>query len=268
MPVEFNDSAALSVSLPSERPDRPLESWKEIAGYLRSKVRTCQVWERDLGLPIHRLDGSPRARVFAYRAELDHWMDRRLHEKRTRRVGSAVREKLGAKGIVLLSAIVISVTIFGLAAWRFLLRGKEPISSQRKPSLLVLSFENQTGDPDLDYLRNAIPNLLMTDLEKSGDFEVTSREKMHDLLKKMGKAGTELVDKDVGFELGEAEAVDAVILGSFTRAGEMFVTDVKVVDASTKRLLTSATARGLGGRSILEKQIDTICRQICKGWRN
>ncbi len=31
------------------------------------------MWERDLDLPIHRLDGQPKARVFAYTAELDAW---------------------------------------------------------------------------------------------------------------------------------------------------------------------------------------------------
>ncbi|RPJ00552.1 MAG: tetratricopeptide repeat protein, partial [Candidatus Aminicenantes bacterium] len=45
---------------------RILESWKEIAAHLNRNVRTCQMWERDHGLPVHRLDGSPKARVFAY----------------------------------------------------------------------------------------------------------------------------------------------------------------------------------------------------------
>ena len=37
-----------------ERADR-LESWKEIAAYLRRDVRTVQRWERHERLPIHRL---------------------------------------------------------------------------------------------------------------------------------------------------------------------------------------------------------------------
>jgi Tol biopolymer transport system component len=54
---------------------RYLDSWKEIAAYLNRNVRTCWLWERELGLPVHRLDGSPKARVFAYTAELDAWRD-------------------------------------------------------------------------------------------------------------------------------------------------------------------------------------------------
>src|SRR5512147_3048595 len=57
-----------------------LESWKEISSFLGRDVRTCMRWERDLGLPVHRLDGSPRARVFAFKDELDTWLNAKLHE--------------------------------------------------------------------------------------------------------------------------------------------------------------------------------------------
>ena len=43
-----------------------LDSWKEIASYLRRSERTCRRWEKEYGLPIYRMDGSPRASVFAY----------------------------------------------------------------------------------------------------------------------------------------------------------------------------------------------------------
>jgi hypothetical protein len=42
-----------------------LDSWKEISAYLGRDVRTCRRWEAHLGLPVHRLNGSPRARVRA-----------------------------------------------------------------------------------------------------------------------------------------------------------------------------------------------------------
>lgn len=52
-----------------------LDSWKEIAAYLNRNVRTCQVWEHEHGLPIHRLEGSSRGRVFTYTSELDAWRE-------------------------------------------------------------------------------------------------------------------------------------------------------------------------------------------------
>ncbi len=50
-----------------------LESWKDIAAYLRRDVRTVQRWEQTDGLPIHRLKRAQRAIPYAYTAELDAW---------------------------------------------------------------------------------------------------------------------------------------------------------------------------------------------------
>jgi hypothetical protein len=55
-----------------------LSSWKEIAAYLGVDERTCNRWEKNLGLPVHRLEGSSRSRVFAYKEEIDRWRKERL----------------------------------------------------------------------------------------------------------------------------------------------------------------------------------------------
>jgi len=59
---------------------RILRSWKEIAAYLYRTVRTCQRWEREFRLPIHREDAAPQANVYAYTDELDAWLSRKFHE--------------------------------------------------------------------------------------------------------------------------------------------------------------------------------------------
>jgi len=56
----------------SERPR--LDSWKEIARHLGRDVRTVIRWERDRGLPVHRVPGGHHSRVFAYAEELDAWL--------------------------------------------------------------------------------------------------------------------------------------------------------------------------------------------------
>ena len=50
-----------------------LDSWKEIAEYLRRGVRTAQRWERDAGLPVRRVGGDDGGAVYAFRSELDAW---------------------------------------------------------------------------------------------------------------------------------------------------------------------------------------------------
>jgi hypothetical protein len=50
-----------------------LDSWKEIAAYLKRDIRTVRRWEKALGLPVHRRYSLKRGLVYAYRHELDAW---------------------------------------------------------------------------------------------------------------------------------------------------------------------------------------------------
>jgi len=64
---------------PQDAPSSRLDSWKEIATYLRRDVRTVQRWEQKEGLPVHRQEHGSRASVYAEREELDAWQaNRRL----------------------------------------------------------------------------------------------------------------------------------------------------------------------------------------------
>jgi Tol biopolymer transport system component len=57
-------------------PKRRLDSWKEIADYLRRDVRTVIRWEKQRQLPVHRIPGGKRHTVFAFTDEIDAWMTR------------------------------------------------------------------------------------------------------------------------------------------------------------------------------------------------
>src|SRR5229473_7454947 len=59
---------------PEPPTDEPrLESWGEIAAYLRREIRTVQRWEKYQGLPVRRLQIGKLGSVYAYRSELDKW---------------------------------------------------------------------------------------------------------------------------------------------------------------------------------------------------
>jgi tetratricopeptide (TPR) repeat protein len=69
-PPTSNKVAALN-------PGNRLESWKEIAAYLRRSERTVRRWEEKEGLPVHRLAHDKRGSVYAFTWELDEWRDGR-----------------------------------------------------------------------------------------------------------------------------------------------------------------------------------------------
>ena len=57
----------------SPAPRKRLDSWKEIADYLRRGLTTVQRWEREEGLPVHRHVHTSGGSVFAYPDDLDNW---------------------------------------------------------------------------------------------------------------------------------------------------------------------------------------------------
>jgi len=75
----------------------------------------------------------------------------------------------------------------------------------------------------------------------------------------------EFIDRDLGFELCRQEGINTIILGSYGKAGDMFATDVKILDVETKELLKSASASGEGEGSIIRTQIDELSREISQG---
>jgi hypothetical protein len=58
----------------SHRTGDRLDSWKEIADYVRRDVRTAIRWEDERGLPVHRVPGGKRGTVFAFTEEIDRWL--------------------------------------------------------------------------------------------------------------------------------------------------------------------------------------------------
>ena len=70
----MNDLRAPGSPSPIERPpeDR-LDSWKEIAAYMRRDVTTVQRWEKREGMPVHRHVHDKMGSVYAFRTDLDAW---------------------------------------------------------------------------------------------------------------------------------------------------------------------------------------------------
>ena len=67
---------ALNIRMTTSPTDR-LDSWKEIATYLRRDVRTVQRWEKKEGLPVYRHQHDKLGSVYTFRAELTEWFNTR-----------------------------------------------------------------------------------------------------------------------------------------------------------------------------------------------
>lgn len=161
--------------------------------------------------------------------------------------------------------IVVAIIAMVVVLWQVLRHGRQEIPPGARPSIAVISFDNQTGDEAYERLRKIIPNLLITSLEQSGNFYVVTWERMYDLLKQLGREDTDIIGAELGFELCRLDHIDYIVLGSVTKLGDVFATDVKILDVESKELLRSASARGTHEGSILESQIDELSKEISRG---
>jgi tetratricopeptide (TPR) repeat protein/predicted Ser/Thr protein kinase len=172
--------------------------------------------------------------------------------------------RMGKRMIKIFAAIGIAAVLVVASFILLPLFFGEAISSERR-TIAVISFINQTGDDSYDYLQDAIPNLLITNLEQSKYLRVATWERLYDLRKQIGKTDAKIIDRDTGFELCRMDDIEAIVLGSYTKAGDVFATDVKVLDVRTKQLLRSVNSRGDGIGSILKTQIDELSKEISRG---
>jgi hypothetical protein len=158
---------------PGER--KILESWKEIASHLNRNIRTCQMWEREMGLPIHRLDGSPKARVFAYRDELDSWLDEKLSEGRSEE--KSVRRPFFFRGPrIAVFAGFLAIAAVGTTTWLVILRPHPADRRAQNPSAVaVLPFQDLSPGKDHEYLGDGIAAALMVELAGGDRFRVAGR---------------------------------------------------------------------------------------------
>ena len=260
--VPFEGDTPLSIALKhkTESPRDPKDLNAQISPDLSAVILRCLAKEKE-----KRYQSADELRSTLASLEEDIPAPEKVIPKRKPLTAREITITLGLRKLFLPALAILGLAIIAVAVWLLLLDKGGSVVPKIKHSLAVISFENQTGDNTYDKLRKVIPNLLITSLEQSGNFYVVTWERMYDLLKQVGKGETEIIDRELGFELCRLENIEFIVLGSVTKLGEIFATDVKILDAKSKELLKSAGARGEGEASILERQIDNLSREISRG---
>ncbi|HOW86866.1 MAG TPA: protein kinase [Candidatus Aminicenantes bacterium] len=162
-------------------------------------------------------------------------------------------------------ALIPVAAFLGIMSLGVVIRQILPKAKASVRTVAIVGFENLTGENSYDYLKKAIPNLLITSLEQSKFLDVVSWERLNDLAGPRDRDVASAADREQWFEACRRAGVDAIVLGSFTKAENLFATDAKIYDVGTKNLLKSAGARGEGIGSILRTQIDSLSRDIAQG---
>jgi TolB-like protein/Tfp pilus assembly protein PilF len=148
-----------------------LDSWKEIAAYLKRGESTVRRWEKE-GLPVRRHAHKSKASVYAYTSEIDVWWnDGRARLESIENAAGGRRQRvvgLVAAGLVLLG-VGLALNVDGV---RDRLLGRSVAGEVT--SIAVLPLKNISGDPQQDYFMDGMTEALVTELGKISGLRVLS----------------------------------------------------------------------------------------------
>ena len=244
-----------------------LESWKEIAAYLKRDVRTVQRWEKREGLPIHRLQHERLGTVYAYKSELDSWRktsDERLSERATPLVESTpdflVPSRPRSKRRILwiaaltITALLMSV-LLAIGSIRFrqnrVSRDRHPATSlpiRIRRSVAVLGFQNLSGRRDSAWLSTALAEMLTTELAAGEQLRTISAENIARAKSDLSLSDTDSYAPDTLLKLRQNLGTDLVVTGSYSDlgrgAGGTVRVDLRIQDAATGETKVSLSETG------------------------
>jgi tetratricopeptide (TPR) repeat protein len=240
--------------------ERPiLESWKEIAAYLDRSVKTCQIWETKLGLPIHRLDGTPNARVFAYPAELDRWVNDKLHSPDIHAPGSVLVLRLKKKKIVLVAVALAGLAVAAGLIRHSFLRQRVVIPSSPLASVVFLPFDNLTGDETLESWRSALPELFYAKFLQS---RVVSISQPWAALRKLGlNDALNYTPEDLKKISGSIRDVVHIVTGSLVNSDGDVILSLSLHDSKTGETIQSLRAISRGEKGLFAA-VDELTKEI------
>ncbi|MGD9344754.1 MAG: protein kinase [Candidatus Aminicenantes bacterium] len=260
VPFEGDTALTVAVKHKTEEPKDPREFNTQISEDLSRVILRCLEKETN-----KRYQSAGEVRSELENIEKGIPTTERIIPERKPLTSREITVQFHVKKLLIPALAVIAIVIAAVIIWQLIPQKEAVIPPKIENSLAIISFENQTGDTAYDYLQKAIPNLLITNLEQTGNLYVATWERLDDILKQMGKNDVEVIDRDLGFQLCRREGIETIVLGSFIKAGNMFATDVKVLDVENKKLLKSASSRGEGIDSIIKTQIDELSREIYQG---
>ncbi len=121
--------------------------------------------------------------------------------------------------------------------------GPEARSSAGGRVLLVLPFDNRTGQPSLEWIREAAAEILSMRFASAG-FQPTSRADRVYALDHLGLPQGFQPSRASALKLAQTLDADSIVVGSYTTDGTSIVAEASLVDVPNLRMLPAVSVRG------------------------
>ena len=153
-------------------------------------------------------------------------------------------------------SLAAALTVGGGAYW--LTHGRPALSFHSSDTVLIVDFENQTGDPRFD---NALGTAFGVSIAQSRYANIYPRMQLDAVLKRMGKQQGERITASLGREICQRESVRGLIVSSITRTGQEYSLTAQLVDPRSGEPVRSYTERSHGEDHILDS-LDVLSKEV------
>jgi len=231
----------------SEPSSDRLDSWKEIAAYLKRDERTVRRWEKE-GLPVRRHTHKKQASVYAYKPEIDAWWNDGQSRIDRQKQAASPRRPLAWIFSGALAAGLVVLAVLNVGGLRDRLRGAN--GPPQIHALAVLPLENLSGDVNQEFFADGLTEELVTQLGKVAALRVISHTSVNRF------KGTKKPLQEIAREL----QVDAIVEGTVAREANRVRVTANLIQAfPEKHLWAESYDRDL--RNVLDLQSE-VARTI------
>jgi serine/threonine protein kinase/tetratricopeptide (TPR) repeat protein len=161
--------------------------------------------------------------------------------------------------LALAAAAAIVAAAFVIALY-FGRGGDEPvgIGASGRPAVAVMPFDCTAASEDMRWLRQGVPDMLVTGLAQTQGLDVVSSERLLEILNRLAPESAEAIAPRQVLEVARRAGAGAVVMGSVIGTGPELRIDVRVQDPADGRLLF---AHGVRGDEVFAL-VDEISEQI------
>ncbi|MFY9853956.1 MAG: tetratricopeptide repeat protein, partial [Terracidiphilus sp.] len=118
-----------------------------------------------------------------------------------------------------------------------------PAAGEHGRILLVLPFDNRTGQPSLEWIREAAAEILSSRLASAGFAPMSRADRMY-ALDHLGLPQHFHPSRASSLKLAETLDADSIIVGSYVTDGSGIVAEAQLVDVPHLRMSASVSSRG------------------------
>jgi len=113
-----------------------------------------------------------------------------------------------------------------------------------RESVAVFYFDNLSGDPQLDWLRTGLTDMLVTNLSQSSGLRVLGTSRLYQLLEDLGHRDDRSTSARIVQAVAEKAQATTALVGSFVRAGDLIRIQASLQDPRSGEVLASERVEG------------------------